>query len=45
VNVSVRVRRIRFQVAGAYDFLLLIDGHILAQRRLRVYAVPPISGQ
>jgi hypothetical protein len=39
VNVNIRLRNIRFPVAGVYEFLLLIDDHLMAQRRLRVYPV------
>jgi hypothetical protein len=38
VNVNIRVRGVRFPVAGVYEFLLLIDGSLVAQRKLRVYA-------
>jgi hypothetical protein len=38
VNVHIRLRNIRFPVAGSYDFVLVIDNHWIAQRRLRVYA-------
>jgi hypothetical protein len=38
VNVNIRVRTIRFPVAGVYEFQLLVDGSLVAQRRLRVYA-------
>jgi uncharacterized protein DUF6941 len=41
VNVNIRVRNIRFPIAGTFDFLLLVDQHLIAQRRLRVYASPP----
>jgi hypothetical protein len=37
--VNVRLRHVRFPVKGAYDFLLLVDGHLISQRRLRVYSV------
>jgi len=38
VNVNIRIRNIRFPVYGEYEFLPLVDGHLLAQRKLRVYA-------
>lgn len=38
VNVHIRVRNIRFPVAGVYEFLLLVDNHLIAQRTLRVYS-------
>jgi hypothetical protein len=38
VNVNVRVRNLRFPVPGVYEFMLLVDGNLIAQRRLRVYA-------
>jgi hypothetical protein len=38
VNVNIRIRGIRFPVAGLYEFLLMVDGSLVAQRRLRVYA-------
>ena len=37
VNVHIRVRKIRFPVAGVYEFVLLVDDHLIGQRRLRVY--------
>src|SRR5262245_28245689 len=37
VNVDMRVRNIRFPVAGAYEFVLLVDGDLVARRALRVY--------
>jgi hypothetical protein len=37
VNVNIRVRSIRFPVSGVYEFLLLVDGNVVAQRKLRVY--------
>ena len=40
INVNIRVRAVRFPVAGVYEFLLLVDGSLIAQRRLRVYAAP-----
>jgi hypothetical protein len=42
INVNIRVRNIRFPVAGLYEFLLLVDGSLVAQRKLRVYSA--ISG-
>ena len=44
VNVHVRVRSIRFPVAGVYEFVLLVDDHLIAQRRLRVYAALTENG-
>jgi hypothetical protein len=38
VNVNIRIRNLRFPVPGVYEFLLLVDGSLVAQRRLRVYA-------
>ena len=38
VNVNIRIRNIRFPVSGEYEFLLLVDGHLVAHRKLRVYA-------
>lgn len=43
VNVNIRLRNIRFPVAGIYELLLLVDGNLIAQRRLRVYASSPSS--
>ncbi len=43
VNVNIRLRTIRFPVAGPYEFLLLVDDHLIAQRRLRVYISSSIS--
>jgi hypothetical protein len=40
VNVNIRVRAIRFAVPGVYEFLLLVDGNLVAQRKLRVYSAP-----
>lgn len=40
VNVHIRVRNLRFPVAGWYEFLLLIDRELVAGRRLRVYQMP-----
>jgi hypothetical protein len=37
VNVNIRVRTIRFPVSGVYEFQLLVDGSLVAQRKLRVY--------
>ena len=37
VNTHIRLRHIRFPVDGYYDFQLLIDGELVAQRMLRVY--------
>jgi hypothetical protein len=37
VNVNIRVRRLRFPVPGRYEFMLLIDSELIAQRKLRVY--------
>jgi hypothetical protein len=37
VNVNVRIRNLRFPAPGWYDLLLLVDGDLVAQRRLRVY--------
>ncbi len=38
VNVNIRVRGIRFPAAGTYEFLLLVYGNSVAQRKLRVYS-------
>jgi len=38
MNVNMRIRNLRFPVPGVYEFLLLIDGSLVAQRRLRVYS-------
>ena len=38
VNVNIRVRNIRFPVSGVYEFQLLVDGSLVAQRKLRVYS-------
>ncbi len=38
LNVNIRVRGLRFPVPGVHEFLLLVDGHLIAQRRLRVYS-------
>ena len=37
VNVNIRLRRLRFPVAGVYEFVLWIDGNFITQRNLRVY--------
>jgi hypothetical protein len=37
VNVNIRIRGIRFPASGVFEFLLLVDGTLVAQRRLRVY--------
>ena len=37
VNVHLRLKGIRFPIHGVYAFDLLIDGTLLAQRKLRVY--------
>jgi Family of unknown function (DUF6941) len=37
VHLSIRIRQLRFPVAGHYDFMLLEGGEIIAQRRIRVY--------
>lgn len=36
VNLNIRVRGIRFPVAGRYEFLLYVDADPVAQRTLRV---------
>jgi hypothetical protein len=41
INVNIRIRNIRFPVPGVYEFLLLVDGSPIAQRKLRVYASTP----
>ncbi len=38
VNVNIRIRGIRFPVPGLHDFLLLVDGSLVASRKLRVYS-------
>jgi hypothetical protein len=38
VNINVRVRGLRFPVPGVYEFLLLVEGSLVAQRKLRVYS-------
>jgi Family of unknown function (DUF6941) len=40
VNVNIRIRSLRFPVPGVYEFLLLVDGSLVAQRKLRVYSSP-----
>jgi hypothetical protein len=37
VNAHFRVSKIRFPAPGAYSFMLLIDGDLIAQRRVEVY--------
>lgn len=37
VNLRFRVRRLVFEVAGTYLFALMVDGHEIAARRVRVY--------
>jgi hypothetical protein len=37
VNVLIRLRRIRFPVAGQYEFVLSVDSDPVAHRTLRVY--------
>jgi hypothetical protein len=44
VNVHIRLRSIRFPVPGLYEFLLLVDDHLIAQRRLRVYTSISLDG-
>jgi len=42
-NVNIRIRTLRFPVPGVYEFLLLVDGNLIAYRRLRVYSSPSTS--
>ena len=37
VNAQFRVSKLRFPASGFYSFMTLIDGELIAQRRLRVY--------
>jgi hypothetical protein len=41
VNLNLRLKRIRFPAPGWYDFVLRANGEHIAQRRIRVYQVPP----
>jgi hypothetical protein len=41
VNLNLRLKRIRFPAPGWYDFDLKVNGEHIAQRRIRVYQVPP----
>jgi hypothetical protein len=40
VNLSLRLRGVRFPVPGLYEFQMLVDGDLIAQRKLRVYQMP-----
>jgi len=37
VNAAFRLRRVQFPESGVYSIHLLIDGELIAQRRIRVY--------
>jgi hypothetical protein len=37
VNAHFRVSKIQFPAAGPYSFILLVDGELIAQRRVEVY--------
>ena len=41
VNVNIRVRSIVFPEAGWYDFEASVSGELIAQRKIRVYALKP----
>lgn len=43
INVNIRIRQIRFPVAGWYDFVLRANGEHVCQRRVRVYQIPSES--
>jgi hypothetical protein len=43
VNFNLRVRSIRFPVAGSYELVLFVDADEVAHRRVRVYQAPPGS--
>lgn len=37
VNVNFRVRGIIFPAPGSYEFAVLVDGDVIARRRVRIY--------
>ena len=41
VNVSLRVRHVRFPAAGTYECVLFVDADEVAHRRVRVYQGAP----
>jgi uncharacterized protein DUF6941 len=43
INTHFRVTKIRFPAPGSYAFMLLVDGDLIAQRRVHVYQREGVS--
>jgi hypothetical protein len=43
INAHFRVSKIRFPAPGSYSFILVVDGDLIAQRRVEVYQREDLS--
>lgn len=43
INAHFRITKLQFPAAGSYMFMLLVDGELVAQRRIKVYQAEELS--